>query len=246
MSTPAAETKRRVFKLPTQHGVWTRLSYLGERLGWDWLTYNPGVFRSFQIAAHRNAGPLAEAVKAEFPWARSIVDVGCGPGIFAAAFKQRGMEVVGFEYSPRGRRLAIQEGIDARPFDVGKSDRAELEDRRYDLVLSTEVAEHVPPALADAFVRFVASCSDTIIFTAAQPGPWRGNGHVNEQPREYWIEKFAALGYTCDAARTQRIASAQERAGSSWYMHQNLSIFTKPTTVTVRPAASRTIANGNV
>ncbi len=227
-TTPPATPKRTLLKLPSRHGIWARLSYLGETLGWDWLIYNPGVFKSFQQAALKNAPPLADAVRSEFPSAKSIVDVGCGPGIFAAEFQRRGMKVVGFEYSPHGRKLAVQQGIDARPFDVGVSDTADLGGEKFDLVLSTEVAEHVPPPLADAFARFVASCSDTIVFTAAQPGPWRGNGHVNEQPREYWIKKFEAMGYIYDDGRTKRMAAAQQHAGSLWFMYQNLSILHKP------------------
>jgi len=32
---------------PSAQGVWKRLSLLGEMLGADWLTYNPGIFRGF-------------------------------------------------------------------------------------------------------------------------------------------------------------------------------------------------------
>jgi hypothetical protein len=120
---------------------------------------------------------------------------------------------------------------------VSVSDRAELAGERFDLVLSTEVAEHVPPFLADAFVRFIASCSDTVLFTAAQPGGYvRGNGHVNEQVPAYWIAKFEALGYRFNAERTQRMAAAQQAAGASYYMYENLIVMEKsPARVEVCP-----------
>lgn len=226
MTTP---TRRSPIRIPSRHGLWSRLSIVGEKLGWEWLIYNPGIFKSFHEAALKNAPILAGPALQEFPDARTFVDVGCGTGGFAAEFQRRGLKVVGFEYSPRGRDWARRQGIDVRPFDVSKSDVADLKGQRADLVLSTEVAEHVPPFLADAFVRFIASCGDAVIFTACPPnGPVRGNGHINEQHKPYWIEKFQTLGYRHDQATTDRMAAALKAGGASYYMYENLMIFRKP------------------
>jgi SAM-dependent methyltransferase len=217
---------RSAVRLPSAQGVWKRLSRLGETLGVDWLTYNPGVFKGFHHAALRNAPLVAEAVLEAFPDARSLVDVGCGTGATAAEFQQRGLRVLGFEYSARGRRWSARTGVRALPFDVSKRDRADLQDMRFDLTLSTEVAEHVPPEFADAFTRFVASTSDRLVVTAGQPGPrGRGNGHVNEQPLAYWIAKFTALGFTYEAEVRESIASRLRRLDAAYYLHENLMVF---------------------
>lgn len=228
--TSTAPARRRLFRIPSSHGVWARLSLVGERLGWNWLMYNPGIFRHFHEAAVRNAPMLADAVLAEFPGVRTFIDVGCGSGGFAAEFQRRGLKVIGFEFSPRGRKIALSQGVDARPFDVGKSDQPDLRGPRADLVLSTEVGEHIPERLANAFVRFIANCGDQIVFTAAQPlaaGRPPGVGEVNCQPRSYWIEKFGALGYRLDEARTARIVAALQASGASYYLHENISVFMK-------------------
>lgn len=229
---PTTVRPRRGLRLPGNHGVWARLSALGERLGWSWLMYNPGIFRHFHQAGVRNAPLLADPVLREFPDARTFIDVGCGSGAFAAEFQRRGLKVVGFEHSPRGRRMAHRQGVDARPFDVGVSDTSDLSalgGHRADLVLSTEVGEHIPAALADAFVRFIASCGDHVVFTADQPkgDRPRGVGQVNEQPLAYWIAKFQALGYRHDTSRTARIAEALRASGASYYLHENLAVFEK-------------------
>ena len=229
MSVDSPHKPRRI-RLPSSHGIWSRLSRVGERLGWDWLTYNPGIFRHFHEAALRNAAPLASAVINEYPHARSLIDVGCGSGAFAAEFQRRGLSVVGFEYSPRGRAIAKSLGVDARPFNVATSDRPEPQGLRADLVMSTEVGEHIPAALADAFVRFIAACADDVVFTAAddpKPGNSRGVGEINTQPISYWIAKFEAIGFRHDAPRTQRLANAIQAAGASYYLHENLAVFTR-------------------
>ncbi|MBC7771416.1 MAG: class I SAM-dependent methyltransferase [Pyrinomonadaceae bacterium] len=221
-------SNRSPVRIPGMHGVWRRLSRVGEKFGWDWLIYNPGIFQSFHAAALKNAPLFTPVVLKEFPGVRTFVDVGCGTGGFAAEFQRRGLKVVGFEYSPRGREWAKRTGIDVRPFDVSISDSADLGGERVDLVLTTEVAEHVPPFLADAFVRFVASCGDNIVFTACPPNDHgRGNGHINEQPKSYWIEKFEKLGYRVDQAKTDRIVNALKATDVSYYMHENLIVFEK-------------------
>src|SRR5262245_3764377 len=119
------ETERHAVRLPSAQGIWKRLSVLGEKLGVDALTYNPGIFRGFHEAAIRNSPLMAAAVLAEFPAATSLVDVGCGTGAFAAEFQRRGLRVLGFEYSARGRRWAARTGVRALPFDVARDDRAD-------------------------------------------------------------------------------------------------------------------------
>jgi SAM-dependent methyltransferase len=197
---------------------------LGERLGIDALTYNKGVFWLFHHDAVANAPHLADAVLAEFPRARSLADIGCGTGGFAAEFQRRGLRVVGCEYSAIGRRWAGRAGVRVVPFDAADPVQGPLPDGPYDVAISLEVAEHVPAPLADVLIAFIAGASGAIVFTAAHPGQG-GTGHVNEQPKVYWIEKFAARGFAHDDAAAGRIAALLRERGVSNYLHQNMMVF---------------------
>ena len=51
-----------------------------------------------------------------------------------------------------------------------------------------DVAEHLESKHADFYVECLSSGNaKKLIFTAASPGQG-GEGHYNEQPKEYWIE----------------------------------------------------------
>lgn len=67
-------------------------------------------------------------------------------------------------------------------------------ERRFDLAICLEVAEHLPPERADGFVAELAGAADFVLFSAAIPFQG-GYGHVNEQWPSYWAERFAARGF---------------------------------------------------
>jgi hypothetical protein len=62
--------------------------------------------------------------------------------------------------------------------------------------------------------------------TAATPGQG-GTEHVNEQPNEYWIEKFRHRGFALDRETTDRIRRDWARAETAGFYHSNLMIFRK-------------------
>ena len=69
-----------------------------------------------------------------------------------------------------------------------------VSDNRFDLVISLEVAEHLPASSADQFVESLTGLSDFVLFSAAIPHQG-GVNHINEQWQSYWAEKFAARQY---------------------------------------------------
>jgi SAM-dependent methyltransferase len=164
--------------------------------------YDREFFDFVEGSAGRSAGPfLNSVVQVAFDGASpmSVLDVGCGPGVWLAECLRIGVkEVVGVDgdYVPRNT-LAIPAGafraIDiSQPFDLGQ---------HFHLVLCLEVAEHVPEAHSDTLIDNLCRHGDLIMFSAAIPGQG-GEFHVNEQPYEYWRTKFTARGYAVfDCAR---------------------------------------------
>lgn len=198
------------------------LSRRGERSGQDWLTYNPFIMLWFHLVALEDAERVVGSLAAEFPDARSWGDVGAGSGAYAAAVRRRGDDVVACERSVIGRALARMQGVRSRPFDLRAS---LLPDLSVDLAYCFEVAEHLPPQLGDRLVRMLAGAAPRVVFTAAAPGQG-GTGHLNEQPKDYWIERFQACGKRFDPAAADRLAARWRAAGvTSWWLPQNVMVF---------------------
>ena len=206
-----------------RNGFGLKLSKVGERLGIDALTYNPVIMESFHSMALQNAPKVVTAIREMFPEAKSVIDVGCGSGAFAAEFQRRGLQAIGLEHSAHGVKLAREQGVDCRPFDVARKAAEQIRETA-DLVYSFEVAEHVPAALADHFVAFMTQLGPLVVFAAAQPNQG-GIGHINEQPIAYWVQKFAAAGYQFQATETESLRSSfRTRQTSDWF-YNNTCVF---------------------
>jgi hypothetical protein len=122
----------------------------------------------------------------------SLLDVGSGHGAWAAEWSKAGVAKVvavdGAYVQPD------QLVIPARSFKAHDLSTPLQLKRRFDLVQSLEVAEHLSPEHADIFVDNLTRHGDVILFSAAVPHQG-GEHHVNEQPPEYWRAKFAERGY---------------------------------------------------
>jgi hypothetical protein len=119
-----------------------------------------------------------------------------------------------------------RDALEIPPEDFSAVDLAEIAtlDRRFDLVLSLEVAEHLPPAAADRFVGLLVATAPLVAFSAAAPGQG-GTGHLNEQWPRFWADHFAAYGY--EAVDCLREEFWQDERVAWWY-RQNLLLFGAP------------------
>jgi SAM-dependent methyltransferase len=143
---------------------------------------------------------------------KSLLDVGSGHGAWAAEWLKAGVKdvvAVDGHYVARDQ-LAIPAGNFtahdlATPLDLN---------RRFDLVQSLEVAEHLPADRAAGFVDNLVRHGDLILFSAAVPHQG-GEHHVNEQPPEYWRKLFAAEGYEAFDWLRPRLAGRREV--KAWY-----------------------------
>jgi SAM-dependent methyltransferase len=137
---------------------------------------------------------------------KSALDVGCGTGKSLEYFAQRGLDVIGIE----GSALAISKSpLRERMRCLNLNEPIDLA-RRFDLVWSFEVAEHIHPRYAETLLETLTRHGDVIAISAATPGQG-GEGHLNEQPPEYWIEKFAARGYAYAAEFSAKLRALDER-----------------------------------
>src|SRR5579859_4260169 len=88
---------------------------------------------------------------------QSVIDVGCGTGSWLRTFREHGIQQLrGFDgpWLDTAKLLIPQE-----LFTRADLDKPLQVDRRYDLAISLEVAEHLKPESADGFVASLTSLS---------------------------------------------------------------------------------------
>lgn len=152
----------------------------------------------------------------------SVVDFGCGIGTWLRAARDLGVEeILGID-GDYVRKKQLQISPDA--FIAADLARETVSlDRRFDLAMSLEVAEHLPKERSEAFVRQLVDASDVVLFSAAVPDQG-GRHHVNEQFASYWVKRFRAEGYECyDAVRP--LIWSDDRV--EWWYRQNILLFAK-------------------
>ena len=186
--------------------------------------YDENFYRLQKDGSFKSAATILPVVT-KFIRPRSVVDVGCGVGTWLVAWKQLsggGINVYGID----GDYVdSSQLFIDKKFFHPANlEERVNLE-RRFDLAMTVEVAEHLTPARADSFVEDLTKLSDVILFSAAIPAQG-GVNHVNEQWQSYWAEKFLRLGYVgIDCIRP----SVWNNGNVEFWYRQNIFLYVKST-----------------
>ena len=122
---------------------------------------------------------------------KSVLDAGCGLGANLEILRRNGatevMGIDGFpgEYSLLSGHEYLQHDL-ALPFDLG---------RKFDLVICTELAEHLAPGSENDLIRSLARHADKfILFSAAEPNQ-PGHGHINGRPFTYWMSRWREAGW---------------------------------------------------
>lgn len=159
---------------------------------------------------------------------KKVFDIGCGIGSYLLGAKNKGAEIRGYEIS----RAAIH----YTPLEVRGSIHfwdifISVIACPYDCVICLEVAEHVAPENSEQLIERIMQASGggykysngRILFSAAPPGQG-GCGHINEKPKEYWLELFAKYGRKPLESTTEHIASNWKRLGAPDYIVKNLIV----------------------
>ncbi len=124
---------------------------------------------------------------------QSVLDAGCAMGFLVEKLRERGVEAYGIDIS----EYAIQQVHESvRPFCQVGSITVPFS-RRYDLIVSIEVLEHLPPAQAREAIANFCQHTDQVLFSST-PLDYREVTHINVQPPEYWAELFAKQGFIRD------------------------------------------------
>ena len=142
-----------------------------------------------------SADKTLSVVLPKLPPVNSVVDVGCGIGTWLLSFlklRNQGVSILGIDgpwidpdllVIPKDNFLAIDLSLETPQIN-----------RKYDLAISLEVAEHLPPEKGEEFISFLTDISDFVLFSAAIPLQG-GTNHFNEQWQGYWADLFEQKGY---------------------------------------------------
>jgi SAM-dependent methyltransferase len=193
--------------------------------------YDEGFFAAQQEGSRRSARRIVPLV-VEWIQPRTVVDVGCGVGTWLSVFREHGIEevcgidgtyVVEFLEIPHERFIA---------HDLTTALRL---DRQFDLVVSLEVAEHLPSECAEAFVELLTRLGPVVLFSAAIPFQG-GTHHLNEQWPDYWAALFDRYGYAVIDAVRPRV---WQDPHVEWWYAQNTLLFVRRNRLADYPSLAR-------
>jgi cyclopropane fatty-acyl-phospholipid synthase-like methyltransferase len=150
--------------------------------------------------------------------AKTVVDFGCGLGDYAKAFKADGYKVEAYDGNPNTETLTngIGKVLDlSKPFYLGK---------KFDVVLSLEVGEHIPKEFEEQFIDNITKhAKKHLIISWAIVGQG-GDGHVNCANNDYIIGQIVDRGFKHNAKDSQTIRDAATNA--SWFSY-TIMVFDK-------------------
>jgi SAM-dependent methyltransferase len=202
--------------------------------------YNQRFYRTIEAGSQRSARIVLPRIF-NLVSPKSVADVGCGSGAWLAIARELGVpEVFGIDgdYVDTTALLipkaCFQSADISCPIDLH---------RRFDLVLSLEVAEHIPADRAGTYLDNLVALSDVIAFSAAIPNQ-TGRDHVNEQWPEYWAELFRHRDFV--VLDCLRGPLWHDHEVERWY-RQNLLLFVREAHLRATPAlqeARATSRNG--
>ena len=162
---------------------------------------------------------------------KKIIDVGCGVGTWLSVFKEYGVdEVLGVDGDYVDRKMLLIPKERFVPLDLRKAIPIS---EQFDLALSLEVAEHLPPDSAKMFIESLTKLAPVILFSASVPFQAKTRGvHLNEQWLDYWVEKFRSKGFVMvDCIRKQ----IWQNENVAWWYAQNMMVFVKQDSLVTYP-----------
>jgi len=195
------------------------------KLGFDKYntTYTRNFYKRAIVNSDGGAKYLTKYLLSKYK-INSILDIGCGNGVYLRRFYESGVKkIIGIDISENALKESVISLDHIKLMDLSKYFNL---NRKFDIVICIEVAEHIPGESSDLLVENISRHGNLIIFTAATPGQG-GTDHINEQPKEYWISKFKKAGLNFDNKETIKLSKYLMDNGSVFWLYKNLMVFNR-------------------
>ena len=136
------------------------------------MIYNKKFYENQKRGSISSGHVILEYIQTLFDF-NSVVDIGCGVGSWLKSVEKMGIsDFIGLD-GPYAEDKLIIPGDNFNSIDLEKPIHLE---RKFDIAISLEVAEHLSIDRADSFINDMCKLSDIILFSAAIPYQG-GTGH---------------------------------------------------------------------
>lgn len=190
--------------------------------------YTPEFYKWLSTRSEQSAKVIVPLFLRYFEIA-SVVDIGCGIGTWLKIFSENNVPEMKGVDGPHIDKAMLM--IDINAFVTANLAVPFMVDRRYDLAVSLEVAEHLPEERAASFVKDLTDLAPLVLFSAAVPGQ-PGVEHINAQWQDYWRTIFYKHGYVAlDIVRP----AIWGRTDVDYWYQQNTMVYCHKTIIEYRP-----------
>jgi len=116
---------------------------------------------------------------------RTVIDYGCGHGLLLRSIVSKG----------------VIHKNNARFYDPGIEEYAEVPTEKYDLLVSTDVLEHIEPELLENVLKHMHELTRRIAYLNIHTGPANAilpdgrNAHLIQKPATWWREQLEAADF---------------------------------------------------
>jgi Glycosyl transferase family 2 len=144
---------------------------------------------------------LCDEIIKSFENIETAIDIGCGDGRYTRNLIDHGINCKGFDGSPLTPKLSG--GL------CGVKDFSESVDiGTFDLVLSLEVGEHIPPQYEQVFIDNLCKAARKYLCVSWGIVGQPGYGHFNCRNNDYVIAEMQKRGFIFDEKTSMRLRSA--------------------------------------
>jgi hypothetical protein len=139
---------------------------------------------------------------------RSVLELGTGGGEITREFRSDNLDFVAVEGTTAGFERLVAQGIPEER--IVRSDLRRLRPlgRQFDLVMCTEVAEHIEPFFASKIAENCVLHAPVVWFSCADRNRPAHVHHPNEQELYVWDNLFAFMGHSVSVHLDNRHARA--------------------------------------